>query len=183
MDQIEGRLENESATLDLGRRLAAATLADSCAGSGKTTVIHLHGELGAGKTTLTRGVLRGYGFKGPVKSPTYTLVEPYELAQRPVYHFDLYRLADPGEVEFLGAEDYFAGGSLCIFEWAERGGGQIPAADLNIELRGAGAWRRFQCLARTAAGRTIVKKMRPGACAAGIRESGNSLSPHPRPVG
>lgn len=162
MDQITGRLENESATLDLGRRLAAATLADANAGSGKATVIHLHGELGAGKTTLTRGVLRGYGFQGPVKSPTYTLVEPYELSQQPIYHFDLYRLADPGEVEFLGAEDYFAGDSLCIFEWAERGGGQIPPADLSIELRGAGAGRHFQCLARSAAGRAIVKNMRQG---------------------
>ena len=174
MDQIKGRLENESATLDLGRRLATATLADSCAGSGKTTVIHLHGELGAGKTTLTRGVLRGYGFKGPVKSPTYTLVEPYELAQRSIYHFDLYRLVDPGEVEFLGAEDYFTGGSLCIFEWAERGGGQIPAADLNIELRGAGAWRRFQCLARTAAGRAIVTKMRRRLPGIDIQDKGSA---------
>ncbi len=162
MNRIKGRLENESATLNFGRRLAAATLAGANAGSGKATVIHLHGELGAGKTTLTRGLLRGYGFEGPVKSPTYTLVEPYELAQQSIYHFDLYRLANPGEVEFLGAEDYFAGGSLCIFEWAERGGGQIPAADISIELRGAGAGRHFECLARTAAGSEIVKKMRQG---------------------
>ena len=160
MARFSGRLANEAATLAFGRRLAATVLARRADEDAAAIVFHLHGELGAGKTTLARGILRGHGFEGPVKSPTYTLVEPYELGRRRVYHFDLYRLADPGEVEFLGAEDYFSGNSLCIFEWARRGGERIPPPDLEIELRGAGPRRDFECLGRSATGREIVKKLR-----------------------
>ena len=162
MSKFTRRLENEAATLRLGRRLAAATMASGRAKAASATVIHLHGDLGAGKTTLARGILRGYGFDGSVKSPTYTLVEPYELAQHRIYHFDLYRLTDPGEVEFLGAEDYFSGNSLCIFEWARRGGARIPEADIEVELRGAGVGRDVECTARSGSGAEIVKKLRGG---------------------
>lgn len=165
-ERINGRLADEAATVDFGRRLAAVAI-PACGGRGscdnrnnQATVIHLHGELGAGKTTLARGILRGCGFNGPVKSPTYTLVEPYELERGRIYHFDLYRLSDPREVEFLGAEDYFSGGSLCIFEWARHGGEAIPPADLEIELRGTGARREFACLAGSPAGLEMVKKLR-----------------------
>ncbi len=159
-ERINGWLDDEAATVDFGRRLAAVAIPPRGKRGGQATVIHLHGELGAGKTTLARGILRGCGFDGPVKSPTYTLVEPYELRRGRIYHFDLYRLSDPGEVEFLGAEDYFSGGSLCIFEWARRGGEAIPPADLEIELRGTGARREFECLARSANGLEMVKKLR-----------------------
>ena len=162
MQRFSGQLEDEAATLRLGGLLADATLEDLRTPDGSATVIHLHGELGAGKTTLARGILRGYGYDGPVKSPTYTLVEPYELDRRRIYHFDLYRLADPGEMEFLGTEDYFAGESLCIVEWARHGGARIPAADLDIELSGAGAGRGVECTARSGKGAEIVKKLRAG---------------------
>lgn len=166
MQDFNGQLENEAATLHIGRLLAAATLEGLQAPDESATVIHLHGELGAGKTTLARGILRGYGYEGPVKSPTYTLVEPYELDRRCIYHFDLYRLSDPGEVEFLGTEDYFAGGNLCIIEWARRGGERIPPADLEIELWGEGAGRSIACIARSGAGTEMVtemvKKLRTG---------------------
>ena len=160
MARLKGRLADEAATVDFGRRLAGASLVPGANPGGNATVIHLHGELGAGKTTLARGILRGHGFDGPVKSPTYTLVEPYELGQRRIYHFDLYRLSDPGEVEFLGAEDYFSGNSLCIFEWARNGGERIPPADLEIELLGAGSQRQFECRGHGAAGLEMVKKLR-----------------------
>lgn len=96
-------------------------------------VIFLVGELGAGKTTLVRGILRGFGWSGTVKSPTYTLLEPYELQQRNVYHFDLYRLADAEELEYLGIRELIDAGML-LFEWPDRGEGLLPAADITINI-------------------------------------------------
>ena len=163
-------LADEAATLDWGRRLARATFPDAnnapavSPGQGHATmggVIYLTGDLGAGKTTLARGVLRGFGYEGAVKSPTYTLVEPYEFDQCHIYHFDLYRLADPEEVEYLGAEDYFRTPNLCIVEWAERGEGVIPPADLAIKLEGQDGGRLLACEALSDKGRVIVKRMWP----------------------
>lgn len=97
-------------------------------------VIFLNGDLGAGKTTLVRGILRGFGWSGTVKSPTYTLLEPYELPQQKLYHFDLYRLADAEELEYLGLRE-FLGEGLLLFEWPERGAAMLPAADIKVNIQ------------------------------------------------
>lgn len=121
--------------------------------------VYLQGELGAGKTTLTRGVLRAYGHQGAVKSPTYTLVEPYRLGERTVHHFDLYRLGDPEELEFIGARDLFDEAGLCLVEWPSRGEGWLPVADLAVELTVVGSGREARVTAGTAYGRQVLTRL------------------------
>lgn len=98
------------------------------------TLVTLHGPLGAGKTTLVRGLLRGLGHSGAVKSPTFTLVEPYSFAGVDLYHFDLYRLIDPQELAFLGLRDYLDGKGVCVVEWADRAQGVLPLPDVDIMI-------------------------------------------------
>jgi len=127
-------------------------------------VVYLEGELGAGKTTLCRGILKAKGHCGAVKSPTYTLVEPYTTPSGVVYHFDLYRLMDPGELEYMGIRDYFVDQSLCLIEWAERGIGVLPAPDIRVLIRGvdvSGEGRRVTLQADRLRGRAMMTDLRP----------------------
>lgn len=126
------RLADAAATEALG-----AALAKDCPGS---ACIHLHGELGAGKTTLVRGFLQAMGHEGAVRSPTYTLIEPYETSAGKFFHLDLYRLSDPEELEFIGLRDWVDEGVLLI-EWPEQAAGVVPVADIDVVLRVEGSAR------------------------------------------
>lgn len=144
-------LADAAATEALGKRLAAGMWSG---------VVYLQGELGAGKTALARAILHGRGYAGKVKSPTYTLVEPYRIGEQFVYHLDLYRLADPEELEWLGLRDMLAEASaLLLVEWPERGRGVLPPADLCIELTPHNAGRMADLEPRTTLGHNIVGQM------------------------
>ena len=137
--QHDNFLADADATATLGARLAG--------GLPQHAVVHLHGDLGAGKSTLARALLRALGVTGTIRSPTYTLVEQYPLAQGgTALHLDLYRIGDPGELEFLGLDEDAA--RLWLVEWPERGAGGLPAPDLRVQLAVAGEGR----LARIASG-------------------------------
>jgi tRNA threonylcarbamoyladenosine biosynthesis protein TsaE len=125
-DSAVFQLADEAATLAFGARLGN--------GVEPGMSVWLLGDLGAGKTTLARGLLRGLGFMGRVKSPTYTLVELYPLSRFNLYHFDLYRIADPDEWEDAGFREYFNDTSLCLVEWPEKARGQLPPPDVRIHL-------------------------------------------------
>jgi tRNA threonylcarbamoyladenosine biosynthesis protein TsaE len=127
-------LDDADATEALGRRLAEC--------SPRGSLILLHGELAAGKTTLARGYIRARGHRGAVTSPTFTLVESYDLDAGTVHHFDLYRIAAPEELDFIGIEDYVDGRADCLVEWPENGAGMLPDGDIAVWLTVAANGRR-----------------------------------------
>ena len=120
-------------------------------------VIFLRGNLGAGKTTLARGILRGLGYQGKVKSPTYNLVELYKISRLYFYHFDFYRFNDPIEWEDAGFREYFNAESICLVEWPEKARGLLPTADLEILLGITETGRNVEIQAGTEAGRQCLK--------------------------
>lgn len=137
--------------LSLGAALAAVLQPDS--------VVFLEGELGMGKTTLARGVIQALGHRGAVKSPTYTLVEPYELAALTIYHFDLYRLADAEELEYMGIRDYFAEHSVALVEWSQNGKGVLPPPDLVVRIDAQGSGRRLLFEAHSQRGLECLRRL------------------------
>lgn len=144
-------LADEDDQITFGRHLG-----EICKGQG---VIFLQGDLGMGKTTLTRGVLSAYGYQGAVKSPTYTLVETYTLGDLSIFHFDLYRLSDPEELEYMGIRDYFTDEALCLIEWPDKGSGFLPVPDLQITLSKEGSGRRALLIAQTHYGSALLVQL------------------------
>jgi tRNA threonylcarbamoyladenosine biosynthesis protein TsaE len=151
LPQAHYELTDEEATVALARKLA-----QNCY---QGMVIYLEGDLGAGKTTFSRGFIQGLGHIGHVKSPTYTLVEPYEIGEWRVFHFDLYRLSDPEELEFMGIRDYFDADCICLIEWPDKGAGLLAPADLHISIEFRQAGRTLSIQAKSAKGSDLLRQL------------------------
>jgi tRNA threonylcarbamoyladenosine biosynthesis protein TsaE len=150
--QSTRHLKTEADTLRFGAALAVVLHAG--------LVVYLRGDLGAGKTTLVRGLLHGLGVTGRVKSPTYTLVEPYNISSLYLYHFDFYRLRHQTEWVDAGFREYFNGDSLCLIEWPDKAGGGLPAADVTIGLAVEGDGRTLTLGANTEAGNNCLRRLK-----------------------
>jgi tRNA threonylcarbamoyladenosine biosynthesis protein TsaE len=146
---LAGHLQDEAATLALGARMAA------CVQPGVR--IYLQGDLGTGKTTLARGLLHALGYAGRVKSPTFTLVETYNLSSLYLYHFDFYRLKDPDEWRGAGFREAFEADAACLVEWPEKA--SLPAPDLSVHLGHAGSGRSVRLLAGTPRGSRCLDRL------------------------
>lgn len=149
---MDTSLPDAQATLRLGEALAA--------GVAPGRVLHLKGDLGTGKTTLVRGLLRALGYAGRVRSPSYTLLEPYALSSLNFYHFDFYRFKDHSEWLSSGFREYFNPDSVCVVEWPERAGPELSPPDLEVRLEMAGAGRRASLRAATPAGASWLSSLR-----------------------
>jgi tRNA threonylcarbamoyladenosine biosynthesis protein TsaE len=147
--EIQAHTENDTHAL-------AAKLANAISPG---LVVYLAGDLGAGKTTFTRGFLRALGHDGKVKSPTYTLVEPYEFDDVTINHFDLYRLNDAKELEAIGISEYFANDTVCLIEWPEKGDPVLPAADLTCYIEKTPSGRIIRIEAHTQHGDQVLAKV------------------------
>jgi tRNA threonylcarbamoyladenosine biosynthesis protein TsaE len=147
--KLEMHLSDEAATRAFGARLAQVIVPGLS--------LYLHGDLGSGKTTLARGLLRGLGYTGRVKSPTYALVEVYTVSRLDLYHFDFYRFRDSKEWRDAGFSEYFNNASVCLVEWPEKAAGLLPRADLDIVLEFAGDGRDLSVCAGTENGRACLK--------------------------
>ncbi len=145
-------LKNESETIAFGANIANVLTGGE--------LIYLQGELGAGKTTFVRGLLNALGYLGNVKSPTYTLVEPYLIAGVDIYHFDLYRINDPEELEAMGIRDYCDGKSICLFEWAEQGTGVLPKPDVTLFLSYHSLGREVEVKPSSIIGKKILELLK-----------------------
>ena len=145
-------LENESATLAVGQALARSVTGQE--------LITLSGDLGSGKTTLARSLIQALGHAGPVKSPTFTLVETYSIGQLSLAHFDLYRLGDPEELEYLGIRDYLDGATLCLIEWPEQGQPLLPEADLALTLEHKGRCRHLYWQTNSSLGDSLAQELK-----------------------
>jgi len=152
MSAAEWQLPDEDATMALGRRLAAV-LPDGL-------VAYLYGDLGAGKTTFARAFLRALGVGERVKSPTYSLVEGYDIGERRAFHLDLYRIADPGELEWLGLDSLAEPGAIVLVEWPERGAGALPPVDLELSFRHEGIGRVVRIEPRSELGRRLIDSLK-----------------------
>jgi tRNA threonylcarbamoyladenosine biosynthesis protein TsaE len=148
---LEMHLRDEAATSALGARLARVIEPG--------LFVYLHGDLGSGKTTLVRGLLRGLGYQGRVKSPTYALVELYTFSRLNLYHFDFYRFRDPKEWRDAGFSEYFSGGSVCLVEWPEKAAGLLPVADLEVAFEFAGDGRDLEIRAGTESGKACLNRL------------------------
>lgn len=165
MKQLEYFLADEAATVAVGENLAKVLQGQyEQKLTQQSLVVFLNGDLGAGKTTLTRGFVRGMGHQGNVKSPTYTLVEPYELPPWQVYHFDLYRLGDPEELEYMGIRDYFADNCCCFIEWPEKGAGVLANADIIINIEYQKEQRLIDLQACSSRGEGVLLQLAQLSC-------------------
>ena len=144
-------LPDEAATLGFGEKLAQVLQPG--------LIVALSGELGSGKTTLARGILRGLGYEGKVKSPTYTLVEHYKLSRLDLYHFDFYRFKDSRELLEAGFRDDFDSRNVCLIEWAERAQELLPTADLSVSLVEERGGRRIRIAAQTGLGKNCLARI------------------------
>jgi tRNA threonylcarbamoyladenosine biosynthesis protein TsaE len=148
------RLADAEGTRRVGSAIGDALASETSAGA----VIWLEGELGAGKTTLVAGILARFGVRGPIRSPTYTLVEPYDIAARTLHHIDLYRLVDPRELEALAVREMLSEGDVLLIEWPSRASAAVPAADLQIEMHYEdGGGRTLQATAYTERGDKLLR--------------------------
>ncbi|CAI8159498.1 tRNA (adenosine(37)-N6)-threonylcarbamoyltransferase complex ATPase subunit type 1 TsaE [Pseudidiomarina mangrovi] len=147
---------DEATLMAIAARLAEQV---SLQGNSATLTLYLYGELGAGKTTFSRGFIQALGHSGKVKSPTYTLVESYQLPPWQLHHFDLYRLADPEELEFMGIRDYLGEHHIILAEWPQRGSGWLPKADITISIDYAGTARSMTLEALTERGRGLLETL------------------------
>lgn len=161
---MEALIETEAGLIEFGRCFSMLV--------GTSAQVNLRGELGAGKTTFVRGVLQGAGHREAVRSPTFSLVESYTLAAGKVFHFDLYRLQDPEELEYIGIRDYLHQDALCLVEWPEKAAGFLPDADLEIMIEITEKGRRVSLQFHTNRGQALLEKLESTGCLERYRTSG-----------